>query len=280
MKRLLMATDLSARSDRALQRAATLAGALGAKLDVVTVVDDSLPRPVRDRHEEAARTAIDLQIRALPGAHDAIASVQILSGEDFIAILGYAESIKADLIVLGIHRHSTRMLFRGTTAERVIRFGRLPVLVVRDPVAQPYRRVLVGADLSLHSKRALELAVKIAPDAEFRLVHAADVPFKSLLNEETVLEITETERLRVAELLDQSLREFASPVSQVAQYWEIVAEEGLPQDVIRRQSEAFRPDLIALGTHGRSGIANAVLGSVAEELLSDAPTDVLAAKAW
>jgi len=280
MKRLLMATDLSARSDRALQRAVALAREQGATLDVITVVDDSLPHAVRERHQEAARIAIDLQIRALQNAKEAIAAERVLSGEDFLAILRYAEDISAELIVLGLHRHSTRLLFRGTTAERVIRFGRLPVLVVRDPVARPYRRVLVGVDLSLHSRRALELAVEVAPDAEFRLVHAADVPFKGLLNEKTVWEIAESERARVQESLERSLTEFAAPVATVAERWEIVAREGLPQDVLRQQAEDFRPDLIALGTHGRSGIANAMLGSVAEEILADAPTDVLAVKAW
>ena len=41
-----------------------------------------------------------------------------------------------------------------------------------------------------------------------------------------------------------------------------------------------RADLLVLGTHGRTGVAHAFLGSVAEEPLGEAPSDVLVARAW
>ena len=41
-----------------------------------------------------------------------------------------------------------------------------------------------------------------------------------------------------------------------------------------------RADLLVLGTHRRTGVAHAFLGSVAEELLAAAPSDVLVARAW
>lgn len=279
MKQLLMATDLSARSDRGLQRAAHLAKQLGARLDVITAVDSTLPRKDRERQEQEARIALDAQIRALQNTGQVVTAARVLSGEGSGPIIGYADDIDADLIVLGIHRHASRLLFRGTTAEQIIRLGKQPVLVVSEPVAQPYQRVLVGVDLSTHAHRALEIAIEIAPDAEFELVHAADVPFKGLLNEDTVKDVTESERAKVQEALQQKLTDFAAPIAKIAQRWEIVARDGLPQDVIRRAAEQFRPHLIAVGTHGRSGVANAMLGSVAEEILADAPTDVLAVKA-
>lgn len=279
MKQLLMATDLSARSDRGLQRAAFLANQLGARLDVITVVDSSLPHVERSRQEHEAQVSLKAQIRALQDASHAVGAARVIAGEGSAAILQYAENIAADLIVLGIHRYPTRLLFRGTTAEQIIRFGPFPVLVVSEPVVEPYRRVLVGVDLSAHARRALDTAVRLAPNAEFQLVHAADVPFKNLLSDGTVRDITESERARVQAPLERSLKDFAAPVAEVAERWDIVAREGLPQDVIRRAAESFRPHLIALGTHGRSGVANAVLGSVAEEILSNATTDVLTVQA-
>ena len=57
-------------------------------------------------------------------------------------------------------------------------------------------------------------------------------------------------------------------------------QEGSAREVIHRQINQLKPDLLVVGTHGRTSIAHALLGSVAEDLLSQPPCDVLAVKAW
>ncbi|HXV50076.1 MAG TPA: universal stress protein, partial [Candidatus Binatia bacterium] len=57
-------------------------------------------------------------------------------------------------------------LLLGTTAERVVRKGDRPVLVVKRAADAPYRRVVVGVDFSEDSRYALELALRLAPQAE------------------------------------------------------------------------------------------------------------------
>ena len=49
--------------------------------------------------------------------------------------------------------------------------------------------------------------------------------------------------------------------------------------VIREQATRLKPDLLAIGSHGRSGLRQALIGTVAGNLLSDPPVDVLVAKA-
>jgi nucleotide-binding universal stress UspA family protein len=53
-------------------------------------------------------------------------------------------------------------------------------------------------------------------------------------------------------------------------------EHGWPEDVILRAVERDKPDLVVIGTHARGGLGHAVLGSVAEWVLVEAPCDVLA----
>jgi hypothetical protein len=72
--------------------------------------------------------------------------ITIVRGLDFREIITSADKSNVDLVLLGIHRHEHPLLFRGTTAERVIRFGHRPVLVVKDVVAGAYRRAIVAAD--------------------------------------------------------------------------------------------------------------------------------------
>jgi nucleotide-binding universal stress UspA family protein len=58
--------------------------------------------------------------------------------------------------------------------------------------------------------------------------------------------------------------------------WSIHVGEGSPFEVIERAVKANRPDLLVMGTHGRSGLARALLGSVVEEALRSLDVDILA----
>lgn len=251
----------------------------GATVDVLHVVDDSLPPTLCARQIEAAGAALRDQLAALSSPGVTLAS-QVVSGEAFAEVVRHADESGASLIVLGTHRHSTRALFRGTTAERIMRLGHLPVLVVRDPVAHRYARILVGFDLSPHARRALEIVVALAPDAQILLVHAAHVPFRGLAETATVLDVEHREKRELRRTVEHDLRELSERTGRPAPRWELIVREGSPEGVISAQAERFRPDLIAVGTHGRTGAANLILGSVAETILADAPTDVLAVKAW
>ena len=66
MEKLLVATDLSARSDRALQRALALAHQLGATLEVIHIVSDTMPVRIAERYEASARTTIERLLAPLP----------------------------------------------------------------------------------------------------------------------------------------------------------------------------------------------------------------------
>lgn len=279
MKKLLMATDLSGRSDRALQRAIALADEHGAELKIVHVVDDTLPQAIIERQEETAKSAIEAQIASLSMPQSLNYSMQVIRGQDYSDILRCAEELGAELIILGIHRHATREMFRGTTAERVIRVGSWPTLVVKEPVTGPYKRVIVPSDLSVHSRHALLLACELAPKGEIYLVHATHAPFKGLLGRDTLRGIVRHEQHQFDAMLKRDIEHLTGQLGAAAPRFETVLEEGDVRQVIRAAVERIKPDLLAVGTHGRTGIGYAMLGNVAEDLLADAPVDVLAVKA-
>jgi nucleotide-binding universal stress UspA family protein len=57
--------------------------------------------------------------------------------------------------------------------------------------------------------------------------------------------------------------------------WSLRIDEGLPMQVIARAVAEKRPDMLVLGTHGRSGLLRALIGSVTEEVLRSLNVDVL-----
>jgi len=281
VKTFVMATDLSARSDRALARALALAREQAAHLTVVHVVDDALPASVADAQATSARSAIRAHVQDLTGGDSETVSVAIVFGRAFSGILEVAEKAEAEMIVLGTHREdSFKDMFRGTTAERVIRAGNTPALVVTERVARPYRHIMIGVDFSVYSRRAVEFAVAFAPGGTFHLVHAYDVPFKGFLHGKDARDgVSKKDELGFERMVDAEMARFIAGVDGAPRFEQVIAE-GMARDVMHREIERLKPDLLVIGTHGRTGVAHAFLGSVAEDMLSNPPCDVLAVKAW
>jgi len=281
MPTFLMATDLSARSDRAIERALILARDREAKLYVVHVVDEALPEAMALHQKAAAEDTIAKHIAGLQPGEEVAVSVESKFGKNGEAILQSAHELKADLVILGERDRAYERRFRGTSCERILRMGDVPVLVVRDRPDRSYRRVAVAVDFSLHSRRALEVAVRLVPDAEVHLVHAYQVPFSGFMyGSDTRRQVKEQEQNRLENMVENEMGALCEALGVDAGKFHRVLRLGDVRQVVRQEVERIKPDLLALGTHGRTGIANALLGSVAEDVLRDPPCDVLAVKAW
>jgi len=282
MKKLLLATDLSPRSELALRRALRLAREHNAALAVIHIVDDDLPSSLAEVTKAGAEQIIRAQLAASPNGAQTEVSIKVASGKPFSDILAHAAGEKAELIVLGMHRKAgIKELFRGTTAERVIRTGHIPVLVVRSGAKETYRRVVVGTDFSVHARRAMQVALRLAPGAELYLVHGFLVPFQGFMYGPDTHRQVEAEHQRwMTAMIDDEMRIFLTSFEGAPPRVHQVVREGMAQEVILKEVASNRADLLVLGTHGRTGVAHAVLGSVAEDLLAEAPCDVLVARAW
>ena len=78
-------------------------------------------------------------------------------------------------------------------------------------------------------------------------------------------------------LLDHEIDEAKSGTPlQMAPEVRIV--EGSPYFVIRDELKEYQPDLLAMGTHARSSLGTALVGSLARDLLTEASCDVLVAR--
>jgi nucleotide-binding universal stress UspA family protein len=279
MKRILVASDLTVRSDRALQRALALAVKFQAELKVVHVIDETLASSVAAKHLEAARAALTAQINAAGGHDGAIVSQEVITGVDYRDIAALAQEWGADLLVLGVHRHQTRDLFKGTTSERVVRYGACPVLIVKDSVAGPYRSVLAASDLSSHSLAAVRMAARLVPGGNVSIVFAAHRPFNAFLSRASQDEMIRSQHSCFKAEIGALTKQLADELGDAAPEFTFIMTEGEIETVMRRLALELKPDLIATGTHGRAAFAQAIIGSVAESLLAETPCDVLAVKA-
>jgi nucleotide-binding universal stress UspA family protein len=142
IRRIVYATDYSDAARKGIHYAAELARTFGAEMTVLHVMDrfeqwgsellGHLPDDVTKTREVA--TAKVRQLAALEQTADLKIRTAVIEGTPFREIVRFAESDRADLIVLGIQSKSTlERAMLGATAERVIRSSPVPVLSI--PVA-------------------------------------------------------------------------------------------------------------------------------------------------
>jgi nucleotide-binding universal stress UspA family protein len=137
VRRILLATDLSAASEGATRQAVELARDLGASLLIVSVIDPDLRGTPGGRLErmDQRRAAREQAAQAVVvrGRQAGIAvNFLIWEGEPGPAIVEAAASEEADIIVVGSHgRGRVGRMVLGSVSDHVIRNATAPVLVVR-----------------------------------------------------------------------------------------------------------------------------------------------------
>jgi universal stress protein A len=148
-KRIVVATDFSDASTRALDFADDLAHRLGATLYIVHVVQNPLYQPwsaeayvmdIGDIMQDWTRQAND-QLSRIAGTCRTRPIVACRTGRPVPEIIAFAEETGADLLVLGTHGHGAlAQVVLGSVAERVVRHAPCPVMTVRArhaPAAEP-----------------------------------------------------------------------------------------------------------------------------------------------
>ncbi|MFO0579955.1 MAG: universal stress protein [Polyangia bacterium] len=136
-----------------------------------------------------------------------------------------------------------------------------------------FQKILVAVDGQPLAERAVETAAELArlARAQVAFVHAVD-PALSYAPESGISsgEILEREKTEGKRLLSRLCQQAALP-SPPRDFLEV----GKPADEIVRIAKEWAADLIVIGSHGRSGIARVLLGSVAEAVTRHAPCPVL-----
>jgi nucleotide-binding universal stress UspA family protein len=140
--RILCATDLSSRCEGAVRRGTLLAKQMDALLLLVHVVDEAQPPELIEAQLELARIA--LEARQLTSA----AEFAVRVGKPNRTIARVVDEWDPDLVVLGEYRERSGERLFGSTAERVIRNGARPVLLVNRDPGGSYRDVLLASDPS------------------------------------------------------------------------------------------------------------------------------------
>jgi nucleotide-binding universal stress UspA family protein len=262
---VLVATDLSARSDRAVDRAVTLAQQWGTTPIVAHVFGDA---------SRLAKNVVKAQaaVREVLPAQDTAADILLLKGPAPKAIVEAARDEHCSVIVTGVARFNhVGDFITGTAVDHIVRNATVPVLVVKRRPRAPYRTIVVATDFSSCSRFALLSAARLFPQAAIHLVHAYHVPYEGWLD-------TEDMRQDAGEGAGRDLAAFLADPAIPAQVRDRVVSHhdlGEAPAVVGSVASAVSADLVVVGAHGRSGFVKAIIGSIAESLLFRVQPDTL-----
>ena len=144
-----------------------------------------------------------------------------------------------------------------------------------------FHEILVPSDFSVHATAALRLAVRLAQSSGGRitLLHVGLVPGMGVYDlgsygapfPDTLVHLHEEAARQQQSALERLAR--AEIPAEVP--WRALSREGFPAQEITAEADAGGHDLIFLGTHGRTGLERAFLGSVTERVLRISRVPVL-----
>lgn len=287
-QKILCPVDFSAGSQRALAAAVKLAAEANAELVLghawqipVSAFPMEYPLPIDlgERLGDDARRGLEATVREAHGLGASRVTSKLLTGVPWHAIVDALEDPAFDLVVMGTHgRTGLSRILLGSVAEKVVRHAPCSVLVVRpDAEAGPFRHALCPIDFSEDARRAAEAAVKLVSPggAGITLLHVieAPAPYAGELDNPELLRDLDR---RSAEHLEQwaaGLRGMASvPVKVQSRVGWAGAETLAAVDADPTI------DLVVMGSHGRTGLKRALVGSVAEKVVRHARCPVLVAR--
>jgi nucleotide-binding universal stress UspA family protein len=288
LRTIIVATDFSANAGVARAWAEQLARQHDATLVLVHAFT-SAPANAPEFVRLPQYCYDDIRARLTSQLNDEAAAVrssgvtvdcELRSGTAFEVVIAAAERHGADLIVAGTRGRTVfKGLLLGSTAARLISNARCPVLTVHPADAgppRPVRTVLIPTDFSEDAALATEAATRVlgAPSANRRMVllHAHYVPYEVTYLPAAVLEnaisAADASAKRTIEELAAKLRHSGITIDTVTCHLE-------PMEAILDHARSVGADLIAMGTHGRSGLNRLIFGSVAERVVASAPCPVL-----
>ena len=299
-KTIVLTTDLSDNAAAALPYAVALAKLNGATIHlfhaleheqsealaagVVIGVSAWIASQRKEREEKIA--ALAKEIESTYGVK--VVGVAVL-GHPAKEAARYAKSHQADLVVIATHgRSGVSHLLLGSIAERVVRLSEAPVLTVRPgmPLVKAVlpTAILLPTDFSESAAASEPYAIELCKqyDAKILLTYVVeDSVYFATAADGTMGYGFDTEEWikSIADEADKRLRKKAAELNrEFGVTVETVRMRGTPAEQICQAAKDSHADLIAISTHGHTGLSHLAFGSIAEKVVRISSVPVLSIK--
>ena len=280
-KNILLATDFSPASGRALEYAASLARRYGSALYLTHIIIlDGYPLMAP---ELAASSLQKMRVETEKNFRELLKSGLLMAlpyktvvqeGNLWPSLEESIKKYEIDLLVVGTHgAGALRKVLIGSGAEEIFRKAKVPVLTIgpsttTDPLFEvEFRNILFATDFGKSAEREAEYAVSLAQEhcSRLRLVHV--FPHQEAYGESVLALERQNSMAQLRELVPNQTElhckvDFEVPV-------------GEPVEEVLRIAQQTKADLIVMGAKARTSLAGNVPHTKAYRVVCGAPCPVL-----
>jgi len=274
MEKILVPIDFSKPSEYAAKMAAKIAKKTGASITLIHLIE--LPSGVADMGYRSRFSIPEsmlylrktkekvLEFKKSFFPEDLTVDYFIKLNNPFDGIKKYADKIDADLIIMGSKGHSKfEEIMIGSNTEKIVRSSKIPVIVVKkDSKKFSLKNLVFASNFKKENKEVFTKFLSFA-NAFNSKIHLLRV------NTPSQFESTFTTEQKMKNFI----KEYNLPKYSVSIYNDTSIEKG-----IINFSREHKADLIALSTHGRSGISHLFSESVAKNLSKKALKPIFTVK--
>ena len=282
-EKIIVPLDGPNRAEIVLPYVAAMAIAFNAEVTLVTANEQELP----DKNEmlQSYLKRVVEELKNMVNKHPALTvSTDVLTGKPAEEILKLAAQKKADLVIIAGHGASGgNPQLLGNIATKILAASNRPVLLVREMgtlVAKPddlIKRILVPLDGSQTSEGSIKTVETMAArlNAEIVLFQAIE-PVRYIPGFETMVpNVVLPSDDEIKRSAAKYLNGIEKPLMQNGIKTSIVITSDAPAQAIIDYADSGSIDLIAMTTHGFSGIKRWVFGSTTEKVLQASTKPVL-----
>ncbi|OGH99805.1 MAG: hypothetical protein A2287_07515 [Candidatus Melainabacteria bacterium RIFOXYA12_FULL_32_12] len=264
------------------------------QIDIIHIIDWGLlptyvtfPAEEEIRYPEEkniAQKILDKAIELIEAEGYSVRKADYFHGKPAKIILEVITEEGYDIVVLGSHGKKGIRKWLGSVSRKVVTKSSIPILIVRPP-DEPEKGVFVGTkdvlfavDGSEYSYHAVKQAISILnldnSSVEITTIRpgAESLPLEITMDNEWLQDCLRKQKEIANEILENTkliLQEHNIPVKSA------FSLEGNAADVILNYIEEHKQDLVVMGSHGREGISDFLLGSVSKRVLDYATSPVL-----
>jgi len=277
MKTILVPTDFSKPAQWAFETAINIAKTIKGELVLLHIIEEPSEQSFNAEGQiddeggwenkiftlkllERNKTQLD-DLVAIASENGVPAKTALRIGNTFHGIRTTITEHRAGLIVMGTTGHTKlEEMVIGSTAEKVVRYAKCPVLTVHEkPSLQKCRNIAYATNLSDGEVEFADV-IREAQKISDAVVH--------------VVRINTPMNFQPDYITKRVMRTFVTKL-KLQNYTLNTFNDITEEDGILRFATEVNADLIAMGTHGRTGIAQILVGSIAEGVSSHASKPVL-----
>jgi nucleotide-binding universal stress UspA family protein len=279
MEKILLATDFNEAANDAMQTAIILAKKFLSEIILIHIIpeleDISLPI---DTIKANVKKMLENVKKHISDQGVTIPEPILLSGTAFHHITTYADIHNVNIIIIGEGESIDASKYRlGITACRIIRTSKKPVWIVKKGLPLQVKKIMCPVDFSNSSERALTNAIHLARkfEAELTVLYVVK-PASSFYLKMTP--VVKEEQKKWREFRISEFGKFLKKFDFYKVKWNKAIRDGNPAEGILSFISQFSPDLMVMGTIGRTGLDRLLIGSVAEKVTRELPCSTLLVK--